>query len=339
MKELFQALAETLEAGRDAVLCGIMTAFGPAPRGAGSKMLVREDGTTLGTIGGGAVERTAAREALEVLEKRSPRVRAFSLTSGEAESVGMICGGNVTVYYQLFAHGDARAHAALRRALEDMDGGGNAWWITRLDAGVPVCSGVYDAERGLQFLSGLAAERLRPLLKTRAVYAEGEPAYFVEPVARAGIAYLFGGGHVGRALAPVLSRVDFRVAVYDDREGMARAENFPTAERVILGDYRRLGEHVTLTENDCAVVLTQGHQADYEVLEQVLRTPVAYVGCIGSRQKAEAIRNKLLENGFSPECVARIHSPVGLAIAAETPDEIAVSIVAEMIACRAALRG
>ena len=334
MKKLFAALIAELESGRDAVLCSILASSGSSPRGAGSTMLVLASGETLGTIGGGGVELTAARQAAEVLRARQSLVKGYCLTRNEVSDVGMICGGDVTVYFQWFSHEDARALAVLRRAEALLNADGNAWLIRRIRDDAVAALSVYDAAGGLFGLDGAYFAELKPLLQARAVYLKGE--WYVEPIARAGRVYIFGGGHVGQALAPVLSGVGFRVTVYDNRERMAG--QFPTAERFILGDYGDVGAHVALTSDDYAVIMSPGHQADYELLTQVLRSPATYIGCIGSRHKVAATTARLLADGFAEADAARIHSPIGLAIGAETPAEIAISVAAELIAHRAGLR-
>ena len=119
---------------------------------------------------------------------------------------------------------------------------------------------------------------------------------------------------------------------------MAQPEVFPQAQQVVLGDYTRIGDFLTLTQDDYAVVMTPGHQSDFEVLEQVLRTPATYIGCIGSSRKVAAVKARLMAAGISEADTARLHSPIGLSIGAQTPDEIAISIAAEMIAHRARRR-
>ena len=125
--------------------------------------------------------------------------------------------------------------------------------------------------------------------------------------------------------------------VYDDRPEFADPALFPKAEKTLCGDFTRLSEQVTVTPEDYVVVMTRGHQADYEVLAQVLRSGAKYLGCIGSKRKLALCRERLMEAGFTEEEYARLHAPIGLAIGAQTPEEIAVSVAAEMIAVRAGL--
>lgn len=147
--------------------------------------------------------------------------------------------------------------------------------------------------------------------------------------------FLFGGGHVARALAQVLALAEFSVEVWDDRPGMATEDFFPDAAACRCGPYPGALEILpAMTEEDFVVVMTHGHQSDFEVLSQALRTPVKYIGCIGSKGKAAAVRERLSAAGFTEEEIRRIHSPIGLPIGGRSPGEVAVSVAAEMIACR-----
>jgi xanthine dehydrogenase accessory factor len=151
-------------------------------------------------------------------------------------------------------------------------------------------------------------------------------------------AVIFGGGHVAKALVPILSSVDFRVIVMDERSEFATNERFPDAAQVVCGSFGHLDQLFTFNENDYAVVVTSGHQHDYEVEEQILRQDLAYTGVIGSRKKTAAVNAKLRAAGITEEQLAKVHTPIGLDIGAKTPEEIAVSIAAEMIQVRAERR-
>lgn len=330
MKKLFNSLLRELEAGRSAVLCGIVASHGSTPRGAGAKMLVPESGRTLGTIGGGAVEARAAQLAGELLERKQSRFESYRLTPGDVAGVGMICGGDVRVYFQYFSPSD-------REALEDvpelLDSPGPSWLVTAMDQ-TGWRMGTWDRAHGLRGLDA-PEERLRPLLGSRGILSEGDPVLFVEPLVPGGIVYLFGGGHVARELAHLLAMTDFRVAVYDQREQMVSREFFPEASSLLCGPFTdalaRVGE---ITAEDYVVIMTPGHQGDYEVLAQVLRTPAKYIGCIGSRKKVAVTRERLLSDGFTEADIARVYAPIGLPIGGETPAEVAVSVAAQLIACR-----
>ncbi len=332
MKQIFEAVRAALSRGEDVVLCSILASSGSAPRGAGAKMAVFADGTTAGTVGGGAVEQHTQRLAMQVHETKQPVSHGFCLAPNQVNDIGMICGGNVTVYFQLLTADDLPLVEALLAAL---DSGENVWLVLQLADGCVRETGLYDEKNGLRFTDCLTAEALAPMLRSRAVYSKGEPGYYVEPVSRAGMVYIFGGGHVGRALVPELARVGFRVTVFDNRPDFSTKAAHPAAEDVILGDYYHISEKVVIGPEDYVVIMTPGHQADREVLLQAMRTDATYIGCIGSRHKIAATQKYLMENGIPQLSLARIHSPIGLAIQAETPEEIAVSITAELILHRA----
>ena len=245
----------------------------------------------------------------------------------------------MTVFFQYFDPQAEADTALLRGILELLNGNQNSWLVYRMDDGCVSAMGTYDEAHGLRFTDCITPDELRPMLRADAVTKKGEPRYYVEPLTRAGYAYIFGGGHVGAALVPVLASVDFRVVVYDNRPGFATPEHYPQAERVILGDYLDIGAHLTLTENDYVCIMTPGHQADREVLLQAMRSPATYIGCIGSRHKIASTNKSLMENGIPETELARIHAPIGLDILGQTPAEIAVSIAAEMILHRAKRSG
>lgn len=324
MKALTERLITALENGERAVLCTILASSGSSPRGAGARMAVFADGSTVGTVGGGKVELLAAQEALEVLQGAQTRVRAFCLAPEQVASIGMICGGNVTIYYQLLT---AQELPKLRKMLDALNTDANSWLYLKITDGTVEEFEILDEE---------AAKEQPELFTNRAVLQKGEPLIYAEPLMRAGRVYVFGGGHVGQALVPVLASVGFRVTLYDNRPELADKAHFPQAEEIVCGPYDAIT--VKPTENDYVVIMTPGHQGDFALLSQVLRGKTRYVGCIGSRHKIARTQQLLREAGITEEAIASVHSPIGLPILAETPAEIAVSIAAEMIQCRAESR-
>lgn len=320
MKQIIQPILEALERGESLVLCSILAASGSSPRGAGAKMVVFADGHTAGTVGGGPVEYAATQEAMEVLRSGETRLRAFSLSNAQVASIGMICGGNVTLYYQLLG----LEHLPVLREIQTALTGERAAWLRMKIRGerLEQFSVVYEADQ---------ACGNRPVLE------EGELLRYTEPLNRAGRVYLFGGGHVGKALVPVLDSVDFRVTVFDKRAEVAKKEQFPCAEQVILGEYEHIFDKVTLKPEDYAVIMTPGHESDFALLEQILTKELRYVGCIGSRSKIAKTKERLMEAGVAEERINAVHWPIGLPIGAQTPAEIAISIAAEMIQVRRAI--
>ena len=325
MKKLTEKLIAAAENGQRAVLCTLMASSGSSPRGAGARMAVFEDGSTYGTVGGGNVEYIASKEALDVLKTGKTYLRHFGLSLDQVASVGMICGGNVDVYYQLIGKEDLPVLYEIREALKRDE---NSWIYMKISEG-----------NVQEFKVVVKEEAMDPeLFGTKAVFRAGEPMIYTEPLVRSGRVYIFGGGHVGQALVPVLAGVGFRVCLFDSRDYLATPENFPAAEEVICGDYNHIDEKVNITENDFVVIMSPGHKSDFELLEQVLKKKTRYVGCIGSRQKVAKTQELLRKAGIPEDVIQSVHSPIGLNIRAETPAEIAISIAGEMIQCRAETR-
>ncbi len=326
MRQFWKTLIRGLESSRPVCLVSLLSSVGSTPRSAGAMMVVLPDGSIAGTIGGGNVEFEAQKLAAEVLRSGRDERRDYRFVQGNDRSLGMVCGGDVAVQFQYISPGDETALCVFR-ALAEADGQGrDAWLVRRLeDSRVTGMRAVTAADADGSRLSALMKDK--PLLT-----GDG---WFSIPVAKAGWVYIFGAGHVSRALAAALHPPGFRCALYDDRAEFADPALFPTAERVAVCDFKKLD--LTVTPNDYVAVMTRGHQADYEVLTQVLRSGARYVGCIGSRQKLALCRGRLLEAGFTPEEYAVLHAPIGLSIGAQTPEEIAVSVAAELIAVRAGM--
>ena len=327
----FEKIKHEVANGTAVVLCSLISADGSAPRGAGAKMAVLPSGETIGTIGGGAVEYEAARQAVEIHRTKENCCRGYDLIKGSATDIGMICGGRVTV---AFFYLDEKQNTLLAALCERLQQAENVWLLTQTENDVPVRMGLYDEVNGLRFMQ-MDADELQAVLRTKPVYRSGESGIYAEPVNRKGEVFVFGGGHVGQALVPALHAVGFRVTVYDNREDMAKKEKFPQAQRVVCGSYLEIDRNVTIGEEDYVVILTPAHQADREVLLQAMKTNACYIGCIGSRSKIAATNAYLVENGIRESELARIHAPIGLPILAQTPEEIAVSITAQLIEHRA----
>ena len=333
MRAFFRTIVHALEEGRPVELVTVAASEGSTPRGAGAMLAAFEGGGTAGTIGGGNAEFQCQREAAELLERGEDALRRYRFVLGDDTSLGMVCGGDVTVQLQYLSGGDRRAIAVLRDLIEAAGGDRNTWFLRRIQGGRVTDMGTADRD-GPRHLTAPPAD-LAAFLQEDTVFRDG---WLSIPAVKAGRVYLFGGGHVSQALVPVLASVGFRPVVFDDRPEFADPALFPGAEGVLCGDFTRLTERVTVTADDYVVIMTRGHQADYEVLTQVLRSGAKYLGCIGSRRKLALCRERLLECGFTEAEYSRLHAPIGLAIGAQTPEEIAVSVAAEMIAVRAGVR-
>ena len=341
MRELLENVVTRLEQGEDLVLATIAGHAGSTPRTAGSKMAIRRDGSILGTIGGGRLEASAMARAAELFARPGAALLRFDLTGKEAADSGMICGGRVLV---MLEHVPAAGqNAALFRGLAQAVAAGCAALLLTEYAGPD------DALR-VKERRAVAAEFAPDPLLDAALREAGEGAreprlldlegrrFLLEPLAAARTAFLFGAGQGGLATARLAAMVGFRTVVLDDRPDFANPARFPMADAVrAVASFDACLEGLDLTPESFALIFTRGHLHDRTVLAQVLRTPAGYIGMIGSRRKRDALYGQLRAEGFTDADLARVACPVGLDIGAETPEEIAVSIVAQLIAVRAGL--
>lgn len=333
MRKMLRTMEAYLMMGERLVLVTITAASGATPRGAGARMLVGERGRICGTIGGGAMEYRAEQIAQEVLRQKGSVRRDFSLTPGDVQNLGMICGGAVQVFFHYIPAGDGQTLALVREAQRVLKAGEALWLISDLDSGGALS--IYTKKGG--FFGHPVPEWMESQLSRRQkrIWLCGEK-FCVEQIARPGRVYIFGGGHVSRALEPLLTGVGFRCVVMDDRPEFARREQFPTAEEVKLVDFSKVGESARIGGEDYVCILTRGHAFDTIIQAQVLPCRPRYVGVIGSSRKAAAVRNALkTQYGLSEEELNLVTTPIGLDIGAQTPEEIAVSITAQLIALRA----
>lgn len=333
MKELFEKARKLMEEKRDFVFATTIASSGSSPRGAGSRMLVLSDGTSYGTIGGGNVEYVSIQQAKEVLAVKKSFARGYKLKKNEVADLGMICGGEVVVYFQYISWENQQFYDLCTSLLADWDKNEDSWLIMDITDETAWSAGYYSRKKGMY---GLDIENPEALLKTKAVQAEtGGRKYYSEPLVRSGTVYVFGGGHVAQELVPLLSHLNFRCVVFDDREAFSNPEVFPDAAECITGDFSNLAGYLTILPQDYVCIMSRGHQYDYLIQRQILKTQARYIGVMGSRSKKKITFQKLLEDGFTAEEIGRITTPIGLEILAETPAEIAVSIAGQLIMERA----
>lgn len=324
MKSVLSQLAYELTDNRSAMLVTVAASSGSAPRGPGACMLVTYlKGRLCGTVGGGAVERAGELRALELLKNRESAVETFPLHPNDTKDIGMVCGGEVTLLFQYISRDSAQwksvAEQAANRPGDYLFSDEKGKWACLWKKGEPLPEKlpavVIDSlNKGETFAlkEGCLMEQLPP--EERAV--------------------IFGAGHIARALCPVLLPLGFTPVVYDDRPELALPESFPGA-RVLCGPFAELSRQLTLSGEDFIIVMTSGHANDLTVQRQVMAGKYAYLGVIGSRKKTAALNKKLLEEGVLPEALSAVHTPIGLPIGAVTPEEIAISIAAELIKIRA----
>lgn len=336
MRKLFEEMNAALEKGEDLVLSTVIGDSGSVPGGMGARMLVGPKGRICGTIGGGSVEYRSLGLAADVLEEKTSYSKEFTLRRNEVEDLGMICGGDVRVYFQYISAKDAdmKALSAQAVAAHSLDTG--TWLITDMTRESDWKMGLYT--QGGPLPLGLSQGDIGVFLASAAFRKSlGGKSYYAEPLVQPGRVLIFGGGHVAQELVPVLSHLGFRCVIFEDREDFCRPELFPAASQIIRGSFEDVFSGVDISENDYVIVVTRGHAHDLIVQSQVLRKKTAYIGVIGSRSKTRAVNQKLVEMGIPESRLGDIHTPIGLDIMAKTPAEIAISIAAELILARARL--
>ena len=240
-----------METGQKAALATIISTTGSTPGKDGAKMLVRDDGSTVGTVGGGCTESDIWRISMEVIASGSPRRETFRLTAATVAATGLLCGGEFEVY--------------------------------------------------------------------------------IEPIGTPSVIIL-GGGHIAASMVEVLATLDWPVTVIDDRADFAHPDRFPRASEVLCKPFETCLDDVLVTANSCIVVVTRGHEHDELALSRAVETSAGYIGLIGSRGKIGAIRKNLRAAGVSESKLEKVRAPVGIPIGSRTPEEIAISIAAELIA-------
>jgi xanthine dehydrogenase accessory factor len=346
MVNIYSELVRILGAGDKCVLARIIRQVGSAPRRVGAALLVKMDGTLVGTIGGGLLEHGVLRTAKDVMVSGRTAVLHIRLTGQEVAASEMLCGGNVDVLVEPVFAGDAGAGRVFQE-LVTMAAQGRCGTLVTLVAGGRESSGRFLVTEGgdvvgdaswLSGASGIDVARwssLRAPSLVSLAECEGNPTVFLEPVEADAVLLLFGAGHISTFVAPLAGMVGFRVCVVDDREEFANPRRFPTADQLLVCSAAEAFQRIVVTPATHIAIVTRGHAYDRDVLRAALATRPAYLGMIGSRRKRDLIYDSLMQEGVAVEDLRRVHSPIGISIGAETPEEIAVSIVAELIQTRA----
>jgi xanthine dehydrogenase accessory factor len=334
MEKLMSSVLQWLTKGENVVLATIIANSGSTPRGAGARMAIIRDGSFTGTIGGGSLEYRVQQMALEALERGESQSKSFCLCLNDKEDLGMICGGDVTVYIQHISAYDEKSRKLFKFGMELFSQNIDSWIVTDITDETEWRMGIFsERSNGKNNLPDLAQKK--ELFTNRGVKVEiSGREYYSEPLTRAGKVYVFGGGHISQELVPLLSNLGFKCILFDSLEKFACKELFPAAENIIVGDFNNISAKTAITEKDYVVIMTRGHKLDFAVQVQVLKLKPYYTGVIGSRNKTASVSKKLLEHGFTQDEINRIHSPIGISIKADTPAEIAVSIAAELILIR-----
>jgi len=349
MTDIFGEIVAALRNRESVVLATIVASSGSTPLPPGSMLIVKQAGkVVLGTVGGGAVEANVIRESLDFFGGNSSSViRQFELSEADSEQ-GMICGGNIDVLIERVRPEDLPLFSQL---IDLRNEGADCILLRGVDptktlVGRVVITGTTpDAlqQKKLDRLleaCGVSEHSFIPLLQRahrqesveRVQGPKGE--IIIQPIVGSQPLIIFGGGHVGRSLSRLAALSGFSITVVDEREEYARSNRFPEAAKTISKSWSAAFEEVEITPSTSIVIVTNGHKSDAEVLRHAVMTRARYVGMIGSRKKVAATFSQLLKDGVPLSAMKRAHAPIGLDIGAVTAEEIAASILAELIRAR-----
>jgi len=342
MGKIEKEICTLIERNESFVMATILSQTGSTPRLPGTRMLVRNTGEIIGTIGGGLVEAQAMAAAPALLKKGGALIASFDLnTPGTKEGMDMICGGEMQVLMEVVTPSEATLEM-FTAFLASVAQGAKAVLVADIsgvnDQGGTVRRCLYTASGSLHGDTDMPLSTLKALLektgneRSPSIIQTEQGLFLAEPAFSAGTVYLLGAGHVSRQVARLTNMVGFRTIVMDDRAEFANTKRFETAEAVIVTEtFDDCLAQFTMDEESYVVILTRGHSHDQTVLEQAIKTRAGYIGMIGSSKKRTAIYDSMVEKGYSRKTLETVHSPIGIAIGGETPEEIAVSIVAELI--------
>jgi xanthine dehydrogenase accessory factor len=350
---IYQQILTALDAEEKIMLATVISVSGSTPASPLSKMVIMENGSkSVGTIGGGSMESKVVTEAKYLFPLSKAKILTFHLQDNELIQ-GLNCGGDLDVLIEPIN----RTHYPLFQQVNSLYGNGQD---SLLGTSIVADGAVKDKqvfvtpeEMKLWIENILTEYKTEIQQSTSSYHIDSEPVFhnlihrneiqrfrlplgeiIIEPVTCSPDLFIFGAGHVGKSICHFASECGFRVVVIDDREQFVNSVRFPKAAQTMLIDFLCAFDHITLSSSSYIVIATRGHQYDEAILERALQTPVRYIGMIGSRRKVESIYERLLKNGVSIEKLKHVYAPIGMDIGAVTLEEIAISIVSQLIRVR-----
>ena len=347
MREVIQGAIDDLKDGQPCVLATVVRTKGSTPQKAGAMLLVRQDGTGVGTLGGGCVEGDIWFAAKEILRLNGgAEFKDYYLNEDIAARDGLVCGG--TMYFYLEPLRDQKDFITVgNEILEAYDGGqpvSLATVVNAVDGGPALgsklllrsdgtVSGSFgNAEFDAQVIE--VSRKVADIGANESFNLSDGTEVFVDGFTTPPTLVMVGGGHVGKATADLAYSLGYRVYLVDDRPEFCNEERFPYAEERVIETYDKWTDHLDLNVNSFVVVATRGHRFDDMALESALKTRARYIGVLGSRRKTIMIYRRLLQQGVPLERIKEVYAPIGLNIGAVEPEELAVSIMAEIIMVR-----
>ena len=341
MRDVLTELVNAHQRKQVVALTALVETRGSTPQKPGATMLVFADGSQSGTLGGGCVEAEVKRHAIQLLDQGQREILTFNLDSDYGWDDGLICGGRMRMLVDPVRPGDDFSYFETLSEILIADRGCTEVIITDSeragcgeagDSFLVESTGEVLASRGAGHIPESLATALKPLsTRPRPYMADGMA--FLPRLQRCRLV-IVGAGHVGQKVAELAAEVDFDVWVVDDRDEVCSEERFPTASRRIVAPIDSALSGLEIDENTFCIIVTRGHNHDEEALYHLAESPARYIGMIGSRRKIKLIFEDLLKEGIAPEAIERVHAPLGFQIGSQLVSEIAVSIVAQLIACR-----
>jgi xanthine dehydrogenase accessory factor len=350
MSELFEHIDKLRDAEGKVAVATLVSTRGTTPRKEGARMLVGEGGRVLGSVTiGGCVDTQVIEESADVLGQNAPRLIEMNLGDEEAWEIGLTCGGTIEVFVEPVAldRADDAALVFFERARALAEAGQRAAVVTRLD-GSPTGAkllvredGASEGSLGDSFLDRrFAAEAAASMRdgRSRTLFLEGVRA-FVEVWVPPSILLVVGAGHVAMPLVTLARTLGFRTVVIDGRPRFATHERFPHVDQLRIGIPSELVQEVPLIASTALVLVAHDYKYDVPVLRHALGTPVGYIGLLGSTRRGGAILNLLREEGVSEDLLRRVRVPIGLDLGAQSASEIALAILAEILAVQRGATG
>jgi xanthine dehydrogenase accessory factor len=341
MRDVLHDLDAAIRNRQAVAYTALVETRGSTPQKPGATMLVFPDGSQTGTLGGGCVEAEVKRRSLFLLDKGRAEIVTFHLDDNYGWDDGLICGGRMKMLVDPVRPGDdVGYYDALSSRVSEGKGFTEAVVLdpqpseggTTADRWLVDESGAVAAHRGSDVLPDHLLANLKPLSLRPRAYVSGGISYL--PRLHRVRLVVIGGGHVGQKVAEMANDADFDVWIVDDREQYCNAERFPFAKRLLLGPLEKTLGELAVDEETFCIIVTRGHHHDEEALSLLAKSPAGFLGMIGSHRKIRLIFDDLLRDGIPREALQRVHAPLGLNIGSQTVPEIAVSIVAELIAHR-----
>ena len=337
------------EKGEAAALSIITGTAGSTPRKAGTKMLVTREGIKYGTVGGGCGEAEVKRAALDVLDNKAPARLKVDLT-GRAAAEGMVCGGVMEVFIDYIEPGDRLSEDVFQSLWECFKKRERAYLITVISGGAK--DGMLPGNKllvagGSQIAGAVTGEAEEIIsyicgeinwLKPQVVSFRGLEL-FIEPVTQPPELLILGGGHISLPLAGMAHLLGYPFTVIDDRPAFACRDRYPDSGEMLCGSFGEMLRKIDIGPETQVVIITRGHKYDLFCLREVIRRPAGYIGMIGSRKKVREVMGQLEREGVEKALLEKVYSPIGLDIGAETPEEIALSIIAEIVSVHRGGRG